>query len=188
MIRAFLAFDISEEIKKNLLNFVTPIRPQAKNIKWMEPKNYHVTLKFFGNIDEQKSVPAIEKIVKANLVDLLPIKLRCEGIGCFPKWERPKVIWADLKGEAQNLIALQNRLENDFEKLGFPKEDREFTLHLTLARIKAHPKKPGWLSILKASPQTQFGQLSVDHLTLYKSLLTKEGAVYTALKSFSFST
>ncbi|MBI4224310.1 MAG: RNA 2',3'-cyclic phosphodiesterase, partial [Deltaproteobacteria bacterium] len=99
MIRAFLALDISDEVKKNLADFIEPTQAQTSGIKWVEPKNYHVTFKFFGNVDEEKMKPRIERIVETNVGALSPVSLSAVGIGCFPKWEYPRVIWAGLQGE-----------------------------------------------------------------------------------------
>lgn len=186
MIRVFLAFDISEEVKKSLSHFMEPLRRQSSGVKWVEPQNIHVTVKFFGNVDEEKILPAIQKTIEENCGDGKPVTLTCEGIGCFPSWQRPRVIWAGLKGGVQDLMDLQRRLEGSFETLGFPKEDRDFKTHLTLARIKFLPKERGWLKTLEAMPERVFGKVVIDHLTLYKSQLTKRGPIYTSLKEFPF--
>lgn len=188
MIRAFLAFDIPKEVKNNLETFLEPIFRRSPGVKWVDPKNYHVTLKFFGNIDEEKMVPAISTIVAENVSAMKAVSLVCEEIGCFPSWQRPRVIWAGLKGETQTLIDLKKNLEVAFETLGFPKEDREFKLHLTLARIKSLSKERGWLENLEVAPVKTFGEVVVDHVTLYKSQLTKGGPVYTAVGEFRFPT
>lgn len=188
MIRAFLALDIPKEVKNNLGTFLEPIFKQSPGVKWVDPENYHVTLKFFGDIDEEKMVPAISKIMAENVSATKAVSLVCEEIGCFPSWQRPRIIWAGLKGETQTLIDLQKNLGVAFETLGFSKEDREFKLHLTLARIKSLPKERGWLENLEAATAQTFGKIVVDHVTLYKSQLTKGGPVYTAVKEFRFPT
>jgi len=186
MIRAFLAFDISEEVKKSLGALVETLRSQAKEVKWAEPKNFHVTVKFFGNVDEEKLLESISTVVGKNTVGLKPVSLSCVGIGCFPKWQYPRVIWAGLMGESQGLIHLQKSLEASFETLGFPKEGREFKLHLTLGRVRVMPRNASWIKTLEAMKGKKFGETIVDHLTLYKSVLTKQGPIYTAVKEFKF--
>lgn len=188
MIRAFLAFDISEEVKKNLASFMEPLRSQTAGVKWVEPQNLHVTIKFFGNIDEEKILPAIQKTIEENCGDGKPVTLTCEGIGCFPTWHAPRIIWAGLKGETQSLITFQSQLEEAFAKLGFEKENREFKMHLTLGRIKGPLKNRNWLRTLETLATQDFGRTAIDHLTLYKSQLTKGGPIYTSLKEFLFHT
>lgn len=187
MIRAFLAFDISDEVKQALASFIEPLVNQTRGVKWVEPKNYHVTAKFFGSIDEEKMLPSIQKTIEENLGEAQPVTLFCEGIGAFPRWEYPKVIWAGLKGEAEGLIALQKNLETAFEKLGFPKENREFNLHLTLARVKNLKRPTAWIRDLERMVATKFGTVTVDHLTLYKSQLTKVGSIYTKIRVFKLT-
>lgn len=189
MIRLFLAFDISDEVKKNLGALVETIRPQsvsfqAGGVKWVEPKNFHVTLKFFGNVEEEEQLPAIQKVIEKNTAGFKPAALTCEGLGAFPNWRTPRVIWAGLKGEGGPLIELQKKMEEDFAGLGFKKENREFALHLTLARIKVLPRQRAWLDTLQAMPSKNYGAAAVDRLTLYKSTLTKAGPIYTAIQQF----
>lgn len=193
MIRLFLAFDISDEVKKNLGALVETLRPQslsfqAGGVKWVDPKNFHVTLKFFGSVEEEEQLPAVQKVIEKNTAVFKPVALTCEGLSAFPDWRTPRVIWAGLKGEGRPLIELQKKLEEDFETLGFKKENREFALHLTLARIKVLPRQRSWLETLQAMPTKNYGAVVVDHLTLYKSTLTKAGPIYTAIQPFRFST
>lgn len=187
MIRVFLALDISKEVQKKLGELIQTLRFQTKGVKWVEPQNFHVTLKFFGDIDETKQLPLIEKTIENRIGSLKPTPLTCAGIGAFPQWHTPKVIWAGLNGESEALIHFQNELESDFEGMGFPKEEREFKMHLTLGRVRFKPRESGWIHTLENLKEKEFGQTVVDHVTLYKSQLTKEGAIYTAVKEFKFN-
>ncbi|MDZ4225039.1 MAG: RNA 2',3'-cyclic phosphodiesterase, partial [bacterium] len=97
-----------------------------------------------------------------------------------------RVLWAGLEGRIEGLAGLRERLEGEFEKVGFEREKREFKPHLTIVRIKVPPKNDSWLKTLEGMKERSFGETQVDHLILYKSELTKEGPVYTALKVFPF--
>ena len=130
-------------------------------------------------------------MVQASLVEqpsplFKPVPLQCVGMGCFPKWQYPRVIWAGLQGKRQALIDLQKNLEEAFETLGFPKESREFKLHLTLGRVRIMPRNSSWIRTFETMQEKFFGETLVDHLTLYKSQLTKEGPIYTPIKEFKF--
>lgn len=188
MIRSFLAFDISEEIKKSLGGLITTIRSQTEGVKWVKPENFHVTAKFFGNIDEEKMIPLIQEVVEKNIKGVEPVLLSCQGVGAFPTWQRPRVLWAGLKGESASLIQLQKSLDEGFSKIGFSKEDREFKMHLTMGRLTGRPKYASWMGTLEKMRDSVFGQVGIDHLTLYKSQLTKQGPIYTPLNRFYFST
>lgn len=187
MIRSFLAFDISEEVRKSLGGLIETLRSQTKEVKWVKPENFHVTAKFFGNIDEDKMIPLIQEVVEKNIKGVDPVLLSCQGVGAFPTWQRPRVFWADLKGESASLIQLQKNLEGGFERMGFPKEDREFKMHLTIGRLTGRPKYASWMGVLEKMRDVVFGHVRIDHLTLYKSQLTKQGPVYTPLSRFDFS-
>lgn len=187
VIRAFLAFDISEEVQKKLGGLVESLRHQARGVKWTKPENFHVTLKFFGDVDEAVQRPAIEAMVANRVQSLRTAHLTCVGIGAFPDWRVPKVIWAGLKGDCPSLFDFQRGLEEDFLKMGFPKENRVFRLHLTFGRVRFKPRDAAWVHTLEAMRETHFGRSVVDSVTLYKSQLTKEGSVYTALREFKFN-
>lgn len=174
-IRVFLAFDISEEIKKNLGVLIETLRSQAKEVKWVDPQNFHGTVKFYGEVDEEKSLPQIEKNIQEKAAGLKPVTLTCQGIGAFPKWESPRVLWAGLVGEVSSLIQLQKELGADYEGL-----------HITIARAKSKPAFTSWMRPLAAMSARVFGEMRIDHLTLYKSELTKGGPIYTSLKEFPF--
>lgn len=177
MIRAFLAFDIPDAVKKSLGKLVATLRPQSAGVTWVEPKNFHVTLKFFGNIDEGKMLSPLEVKIQQEVAVQKSTRLLCQGIGAFPSFRDPRVIWAGLSGDTTRIIDLTKRLGE---------AKRDFTPHLTLARIKGSIKDKAWLAALERLPKEVYGEVVVDHLTLYKSTLTKEGPIYTALKEFPF--
>lgn len=187
-IRSFLAFDLSKEIKENVGVLIQKLSSQAKGVKWTEPEQLHVTLKFLGSIDVNVQLESIGKCIDSQVQKVQSVSVECRGLGCFPKWENPKVLWVGLKGDLKPLNWLQQNLEEAFEKIGFPKEERAFQLHLTLGRVKFLEEDPHWLKTMQAFPETEsFGSCLIDHVTLYKSQLTKRGSIYTALKEFPFS-
>lgn len=177
MIRAFLAFDIPAKVKKNLGTLIETLRPQSAGVKWVEPQNFHVTLKFFGNIDEGKMLSGIEAKIQQEVAAQKTSRFLCEGIGAFPSFRNPRVIWAGLTGDVAGMIDLTKRLG---------RLQRDFTPHLTLARIKGSIRDKAWLVALEKMPPKVYGEVVVDHLTLYKSTLTKQGPIYTALNEFPF--
>lgn len=185
-IRSFLAFDITDEVKKELASIIQILEPKAKGVKWVKPVNMHCTLKFFGNIEEEFVLGDVARVIEDSLSHQAPIHLKSVGVGVFPNWRYPRVIWAGLTGETEAAIALHEKLETSFEQFGISRDKRNvFRMHLTLGRAKLKLKNCEMLTnLVEKLADREFGEIKVDHLTLYKSVLTREGPIYTALRTF----
>jgi 2'-5' RNA ligase len=138
----------------------------------------HLTLKFLGDI-AQAQVEPILTALRATLSNLSSFSVQASGLGAFPNLRRPKVLWAGLHGEG--LVGLQEKVESALVALDFSREERDFTPHLTLGRVRS---LRGWeqvLAVVKKHEQVQFGESLVDRVTLYQSTLRPDGAVYSPL-------
>ncbi len=152
--------------------------------RWIQPKNIHLTLKFLGNInkaDTQKVGAAIFK----SAADYAPISLAVKGIGAFPGISHPRVLWIGIRGQIDVLIQLQKGLDNNLEKIGFPKENRPFKGHLTLARVKGQINQAKLINAMKKYGEFEPKSFIADNIILFKSDLKSTGAVYTKLISVS---
>ena len=122
--RTFIAIDLDEQIKKNLISFISELDKQSREgrgIRWIKPKGMHLTLKFLGEISGEK-VPEIENALKSISEKYKSFVLKFKGTGSFPPASRnPRVLWIGI-GEEETLIALQFHLERELENLGFPRE------------------------------------------------------------------
>ncbi len=179
MIRTFVAVELSEkflpEIKRigSMLNF--------PGIKVVEPELVHITLKFLGNVHEDK----IEPIVSAlSQVDCRPFEAKIKGIGVFPKPAYIKVIWLGAEG---NFNALHDEVERLLLPFKFEKE-HNFSPHATLARVKQVREKAALLETLNKLKETDLGTMHVGSITLKKSTLTPEGPIYETLKEIKLKT
>ncbi len=187
-IRSFLAFDISDEMKTELTALIDVLATKASGIKWLKPEHLHCTVKFFGDVEEELLLGNITKVIERELAHQAPIKLEGVGIGVFPNWRYPRVIWAGLRGDTEAATSLYARIDAALESFHLKRDDRkDFRLHLTLGRIKSKIKDSSLLvSFVEKQVGRAFGTLIVDELVLYKSVLTKEGPIYTPLKKFKF--
>lgn len=182
MLRTFIAIELPE----NIISFISGIQDKMKSygfkVKWVRPKNIHITLKFLGNIhkaDVEKIGTAMSETVKAHP----PISLAAKGIGVFPSIKRPRVIWLGLKGQTFELIELQKAIDGTLENIGFPKEGRAFKAHLTLARVKGNLHSKKLLDVMNTFGEPESETFTADQVTLFKSDLKPTGAVYTKLVS-----
>jgi 2'-5' RNA ligase len=115
----------------------------------------------------------------------IPYKIR--GLGVFPNMKKPSVIWCGVHPSSDDLYIFQKSIETILFKLGFPKENRSFKPHLTLARVRRNKKIPeALIRYIKQNDNLLFGESTFDKCVLFKSHLTAEGPIYSALNTFYF--
>jgi len=185
-IRAFLALDPPPEVLREIADIQGMLRMNIQGaLKWVRPEGIHLTLKFFGAI-AAKAVSAVSEIVAGQAAGARPLNLEAKGLGVFPDTRRPRVLWLGIGGEVERLIALQQAIDQGLEACGFPREQRPFRAHLTLARIKSPQGLSGLDGVLTAKGSESAGKFTATGLTLFKSDLTPKGAIYTTLGHFPF--
>jgi len=172
--RAFIAVDVrcGEELRKA----IEALRGYGRPLKPVSPDIVHITLKFLGDTDE-KIVPEIETVMRRAVADAPPFHIGLVGTGVFPNTRNPRVVWAGMQG-AEPLVKLASSLDEGCETLGFPKEKRAFSPHLTLARVRKG-YKVDLLEFLQSYQGKEFGTFTVDRIKLKKSVLTPSGPIYS---------
>lgn len=187
-VRSFLAFDIPDSMKEELGKIIEMMATKVQGIKWVRPEIVHCTMKFFGDVEEDFLLGKISRAIEAEVKHQAPFKLKGIGIGVFPNWRYPRIIWAGLVGDTEAASSLYSRLESALDKFGLKRDHRKaFRLHLTIGRAKTKLKDVGSLvTFVEKQVDRAFGEFTVDRLTMYKSVLTKEGPIYTPLKEFKF--
>ena len=180
MIRAFIAVDLAPATIANIATAIEQLRPRIGGIRWVVPNNFHLTLKFLGDIDESKVEP-----IGAALGDALRPFPRCtinaKGLGVFPNSKRPRVLWVGLEGPG--LIPLTARVESALVPLGFAPDERAFTPHLTIGRWRQGDRAGKTLEHeLQRWSNYEFGISQADEVILFQSVLKPSGAIYSRLK------
>jgi len=185
-IRAFLALDPPPEVLRKIADIQGMLRMNIQGaLKWVRPEGIHLTLKFFGAI-AAKAVSAVSEVVAGQAAGARPFNLEAKGLGVFPDTRRPRVLWLGIGGEVERLSALQQAIDQGLEACGYPREQRPFRAHLTLARIKSPQGLGGLDGVLTAKGSESAGKFTATGLTLFKSDLTPKGAIYTVLNHFPF--
>jgi len=186
LIRAFIAIELPPELKKELTKVETQLKINSPPvIKWIEPGSIHITLKFLG----ETSDAILDDLILAmeeSVVGVSPFKLDVRQLGAFPGVDRPQVIWVGVSGEMEKLKQLQKNLEKNTEQLGFKRESRTFSPHLTLGRVRDGARPDDIQRISKLLNETVFTALhniSVNQINLMKSVLTPTGAIHTFIGS-----
>ncbi len=146
------------------------------NIKWVPVQNYHITLKFLGNCQEE-SVQLIIKAINEAAQKVKPFSYSLSNLGAFPNVNRPRVFWVGVESGSTDLINLQREIDISMEKIGFNREKRKYHPHLTLARIKKPLSLEKYLDPVEKTEWERF-ENRVDTIILFQSILSPKGAIY----------
>lgn len=182
--RLFVALEIPSAVRQNLAALVAAMRAITKEPRWARPENLHVTLKFLGEVADVQ-VDAVRSAL-GGIHSIKAVALEFRGMGFFPNEKHPRVFWAGMEA-SPNLKTLAGDIEGAMEKFGIPREKREFSPHLTLARFE-RPRLPEALRKLIAENQERdFGSLRTNEFHLIQSKLKPAGAEYTTVATFQFA-
>lgn len=179
-IRCFIAIELCEAIKNLAQNIQKDFKKLDCDIKWVEPKNIHLTLKFLGDVGISK-IDSIIASIKQTLENSSAFSTETAAIGAFPKINYPKVIWLGLKDEQKFIEGIYLSLENSLHEIGFSKEERGFSPHITIGRVRSN-RNINLLSqkiIGYKAPEPIIQP--INNVTLFKSTLTSNGPIYEIL-------
>ena len=180
MIRSFIAIDIPEPIRQKLDDLITELRQNRADVKWVKSKGIRLTLKFLGNVEEDL-IPKIKKVIQHVVEDFTPFTISIERTGTFPHDRRPRVLWVGVQKGSETLIHLASDLGSQLAALGFEREKRAYSPHLTLGRVRS-PKGIDVVIDRLHSTVFQGDDFLCEDILLMKSELRPEGAVYTVLE------
>lgn len=180
--RAFISVDIGA--LPGIVNVLDDLKNTDADLKLVEPENVHLTLKFFGEIDE-KMVDEIAGVMEESVREVSPFRIKLMGAGVFPSMDYMRVLWVGLK-DAEKLGVIAEQLENGLTAFGFKKEKRRFSPHVTIGRVKSTRNKGVLQNFLNENTKKDFGELDVKSIRLKKSVLTSKGPEYSTVKEMPF--
>jgi RNA 2',3'-cyclic 3'-phosphodiesterase len=181
MTRTFLALELPEPIKNTLRRRIERLAKAIPDVRWVDPESLHLTLVFLGDLNDAQLASATAAASDA-AGSHPPFALRLAGLGTFGSARSPRVVWVGLAGEKARLLALQAALADGLAARGFPREDRPFTPHLTLARIKKPLSEDALTALTSALAEpASNANWQADAITVMKSELARPAARYTAL-------
>jgi 2'-5' RNA ligase len=179
VIRAFIAVEIDQQTVRQISATVADLKPCMPGIRWVPPTNLHFTIKFLGNIEENKIEPIAQSLDLA-LHPFPRFTINAKGLGVFPDLKRPRVLWIGLEGK--ELSNLASKVEKALEPLGFGPEKRDFKPHLTLGRWRQFDRPSRQLGEeLERWKGHEFGESTVAEVIFFQSELKQEGAIYHPL-------
>jgi 2'-5' RNA ligase len=166
--RLFTAVTLGSEVEAKASAGLERLRPLAPKARWVHPDAFHLTLVYLGEVGDAQ-LPAIGDALTPVSHHHTPFTLTIEGGGCFGPPRHPHVLWAGVRGHTAALEALQAEVATALEPLGFPREKRMYTAHLTLARSKEPKGDPAFLECHRALAGQHWGEGRVEHLVLFES-------------------
>src|SRR5574341_660827 len=180
--RLFIALELPPPILKSIAKIQSNLRctiPE-RAVRWVHLEGIHLTLKFLGDVPVDKVDDLRTRLAKA-AEGHHPFMLGIQALGCFPSLRQPRVLWLGFVGDMQALAVLQEEVERHIAPLGFPSEERDFHPHLTLARTARGATRQEIAAMGRAAEQGvgQLGAWQVDKVSLIRSQLRPEGALYT---------
>lgn len=178
--RLFLALPLPEKYQQACLELVTGLSREIPAVKWTAGGNFHITLKFIGEVEE-KMLPAVIKTAGEAVSGIPALTLSLEGTGAFPPRGTPRVIWAGVREEKGDLPILAGKLDLALHALGIPREKRPFQPHLTLGRPRP---SAAFIDRKKLNRPFSTPAFQVSRVLLYRSTLTREGPVYQVEEKF----
>lgn len=182
--RIFIAINLSKSARKEISKLLKELQRKHWKVKWEKAEKLHITLAFMGKI-EQQEISKIKKVCQNSIKNIHPFTLKFKGLGCFPDYQWPRIVWLGTIGDLKNLALLQKNLYKELEKASFNIKKKPFSPHITLGRVKkarsGERREIG--RQLKALQKLDFkSKIKVNKITIYQSILSRTGSAYKKLE------
>jgi RNA 2',3'-cyclic 3'-phosphodiesterase len=187
VIRAFIAIELPPEVQQSLDEVMRQLRQRLQTlpgstVRWVPAGHIHLTLKFLGDVS-LANLDMLKEMLQTEVKAQPPFEFSVGGLGAFPNAKSPRVVWVGVQAPPELLI-LQRAIESTMEKLGYSREERPFSPHLTLGRVSRNTTNPEAHQIGEALQAVKVGFLGLVYaqgVSLFKSDLRPTGSVYTCL-------
>lgn len=179
-VRCFLAIDLEDSIKEDFLKVQDEFKMIDSNVKYVESENLHLTLKFFGDLDEDE-IKSLKLAIKEVLNNFKSFDVNISSVGAFPNSNYIKVIWVGVK--SKYLLKLQKDLDKEFELLGFKKEKNHVS-HITIGRVRGSKKINDLKNKINKLKDVKLKSTHIKEIKLKKSKLTRQGPIYSDIEVF----
>lgn len=182
--RTFFAIDIEKKVLEKVVTQMEKFRKIEEGVKWVKPENLHITLYFFGEIDDSTLKP-LEKVIKGSIAEIHEFPVTVRRVSAFPSIKRPRVIWLGIDNTTNEMKGIFESIKKglEIERLFVNREEREFASHLTIGRVKGYCNQ-GLIQEIYNMENEVFGTFSVREFILYKSTLTRGGPIYEKLRIY----
>ena len=184
-IRLFVAFETPPAVMQALRPLLSDLRKNVHGVRWEPDEKLHTTLRFFGETAEEL-LPSLDSVLRTTAAAApTTITVRYEAVGFFPDVRRPRVVWIGIDDPSGGIAGLRNRLDVGIEPLGFRPEERPFSPHLTLGRVRDPHAATGLIAKVE-TVTFRSDPVPIRAMTLFRSRLTPEGSVYSVRARYPF--
>lgn len=178
--RTFAALDLDDDVRDAVADEIGHLRSHFPKIRWTRPENLHVTVQFLGEVRDGELADICAALDEsATAIDAF--SLECRGTGCFPDASRPRVLWAGCGAGSTDAERFAHVVATALASLGFDRDRRRYTPHVTMGRVKNPAHARGLAEILADPQELLFGWTDVSDIVLYRSELGRGGPTYTPL-------
>jgi 2'-5' RNA ligase len=174
-VRTFVALELSPPLKAGILRLAETLNRKGVRASWSRDRALHLTLKFVGDVEEA-DVPGLVDAVRRAASRCRPFAFDTRGVGAFPSPRRPRVIWVGVV-PVDAMFVLQAELESELAALGVPREERRWSPHITVGRIR-DPEGSGDLETTLAALRCPEETVAVSEVLVMKSVLSPSGAIH----------
>jgi 2'-5' RNA ligase len=184
--RCFIAIDLSQAVKEGIREVIERIRHTSGSVKWVPVENLHVTVKFLGEVSDDMAAK-IGSRVSDVCMRHEPFEIIVRGTGAFPNMRRPTVLWVGID-RSDALEQLYSDTDLSLSELGFARETRRFSPHLTVGRVKDARDIEWTVKEFCTFQETLFGSIEVRELLVMQSVLRPSGAEYSRVHGCDIGT
>ncbi len=185
-IRTFIAVEVDQAILARLSAVQQHLRTAEAQVSWTRTEGMHLTLKFLGSVPESR-LPEIAQALELAAGVIGPFRVSVASTGGFPNLSRMRVVWAGIDTGAEELRTLADAVDARLAERGFPREERPFSPHITLGRVKAPEGGDRLAQLVRTHQAEAYGEMLVSEIHLLRSDLSPTGARYTVLRAIGLS-
>lgn len=179
-LRTFIAVELNDDIRARLISLQQLLGRTGADVKWVEPDNLHITLLFLGEVDERALNDVCGAVTEA-CATVPPFFLSVQRLGSFGNPRRPRTLWTGVREGHEELVGLHDKIEKPLLNLGYRREDRAYTPHITLGRVRSERGVEGLIRALGTQANWLGGEAEVSEVVVMSSELLPEGPVYSIL-------
>jgi len=179
MMRLFVAIELLDSARQSLTGVQEALRPKCPDVRWVRPEQLHLTVKYLGDVDDRDAAGVSEAISRAGSASK-SFAMSVGECGCFPEWGSVRIVWAGVQEPSGLLASCVEATEGELESVGFAREERSFSPHITIGRMREDRSRGGMRSLVEAFHHEAVKQ-SVSSLTLMASVLSPKGPTYSVV-------
>jgi 2'-5' RNA ligase len=180
-IRTFLAINLGGKIRDQLASLQEQLAIEAPDVKWVEPKNLHITLLFLGEVDARETIDICRAAQKA-VAEMPSFSVSVEGANCFGSPRRPRTLWVGVGAGLEEVVAVHDAIEAPLLDLGcYRREARAYTPHVTIGRVTGEQLNDNLAKALASHKTWSAGETQVREVQIMSSELTRDGPTYTVM-------